>query len=106
MFGEIAQQYDAFRPSYPDALFDTIVEFGELHAGDRALEIGAGTGKATAGFRARGLDVHALEPSPEMAAILRATGVGGRRDAVRVVDAAGGGIPAGVRRASLALGRR
>jgi SAM-dependent methyltransferase len=75
VFGEIAEQYDAYRPSYPDALFDLIVEFAGVHAGDRALEIGAGTGKATAGFVARGLDVHALEPSPEMAAILRATGV-------------------------------
>ena len=75
VFGEIAEQYDEYRPSYPDALFDTIIEFGELHAGDRALEIGAGTGKATAGFATRGLRVHALEPSPAMAAILRANGV-------------------------------
>jgi SAM-dependent methyltransferase len=75
VFGEIAPDYDVFRPSYPDAVFDTIVEFGELCAGDRALEIGAGTGKATLGFLARGLDVHALEPSPEMAAILRTKGV-------------------------------
>jgi SAM-dependent methyltransferase len=75
IFGEVAEQYDAYRPSYPDALFDTIIDFGALHPGDRALEIGAGTGKATAGFVARGLDVHALEPSPEMAEILRARGV-------------------------------
>ena len=74
VFGEVAEQYDAYRPSYPDALFDTIVDFGDLHAGDRALEIGAGTGKATAGFGARGLNVHALEPSPGMAALLRAKG--------------------------------
>jgi len=75
VFGEVAQQYDAYRPSYPDGLFDTIIDFGALRAGDRALEIGAGTGKATAGFVARGLDVHALEPSPEMAAVLRARGI-------------------------------
>ena len=75
VFGEIAEQYDAYRPSYPDELFDTIIEFAGLRAGDRALEIGAGTGKATAGFVARGLDVHALEPSAEMAAVLRAKGV-------------------------------
>jgi SAM-dependent methyltransferase len=75
VFGEVAEQYDAFRPSYPEELFDTIVDHGDLHAGDRALEIGAGTGKATAGFLARGLDVHALEPSPGMAAVLRAKGV-------------------------------
>ncbi len=75
VFGEIAEQYDAYRPSYPDALFDTIVDFGDVRAGDRALEIGAGTGKATAGFVARGLHVHALEPSPGMAALLRPKGV-------------------------------
>jgi SAM-dependent methyltransferase len=75
VFGEIAEQYDAYRPSYPDALFDAIIAFGDLHAGDRALEIGAGTGKATMGFVTRGLDVHALEPSSEMATLLRAKGV-------------------------------
>ncbi len=36
VFGEVAEQYDTYRPSYPDALFDTIVEFGGLRAGDRA----------------------------------------------------------------------
>jgi trans-aconitate methyltransferase len=75
VFGEIAAAYDAFRPSYPDALFDTVVEFGGLDAGDRALEIGAGTGKATGGFLARGLTVHALEPTREMAAVARAKGI-------------------------------
>ena len=75
VFGEVAEQYDEARPSYPDAAFDTIVEFGGLRPGDRALEIGAGTGKATMGFVARGLDVHALEPIPEMGALLRAKGV-------------------------------
>jgi SAM-dependent methyltransferase len=75
VFGEIAHEYDAFRPSYPDALFDTIIDYGGLHAGGRALEIGAGTGKATVGFLERGFRVHALEPSPEMAAVLRDKGV-------------------------------
>jgi trans-aconitate methyltransferase len=75
VFGEIAEQYEAARPSYPDAVFDAIMEFGGLQPGDRALEIGAGTGKATSGFVTRGLDVHALEPSPEMGALLRAKGV-------------------------------
>ena len=75
VFGEIASAYDAYRPSYPDELFDTVVDFGGLHAGDRALEIGAGTGKATRGFLALGLSVHALEPSSEMAAVARAKGI-------------------------------
>jgi len=75
VFGEVAEQYDRARPSYPDALFDTIIEYGGLALGDVALEIGAGTGKATRGFLARGIAVHALEPSPGMAAVLRDHGV-------------------------------
>jgi trans-aconitate methyltransferase len=74
VFGEVAEQYDAARPSYPDALFATVIEYGGLRSGDAALEIGAGTGKATMGFAARGLVVHALEPSAEMARVLRAKG--------------------------------
>jgi ubiquinone/menaquinone biosynthesis C-methylase UbiE len=75
VFGEVADEYDAARPSYPDELFDTVIEYGGLHAGDAALEIGAGTGKATMGFVDRGLTVHALEPSAGMAHVLRAKGV-------------------------------
>jgi SAM-dependent methyltransferase len=74
VFGEVAEEYDAVRPSYPDALFDDVMQFGRLTAGDRALEIGAGTGKATVPFLKRGLRVHCLEPSEAMAAILRGKG--------------------------------
>ena len=72
MFGEVAEQYEAARPSYPDELYATVIDYGGLRAGDAALEIGAGTGKATMGFVAHGLDVHALEPSAGMARVLRA----------------------------------
>jgi SAM-dependent methyltransferase len=75
VFGEVAEQYDAMRPSYPDEMFDTVMASGGLHAGDAALEIGAGTGKATRSVLARGLVVHALEPDRDMAAVLRRTGV-------------------------------
>jgi SAM-dependent methyltransferase len=68
VFGEIAEDYHAARPSYPDALFDDVVRAA---GGRSALEVGAGTGKATAACVARGLDVVALEPSAEMAAVLR-----------------------------------
>ena len=40
-------------------------------SGDRALEVGAGTGKATVLFAARGFELVALEPSAEMAAVAR-----------------------------------
>ena len=71
VFGEVADAYQRARPTYPSELFDTIVEITGVAAGDRVLEIGAGTGKATDGFVARGLRVTAAEPSAGMAAVLR-----------------------------------
>jgi SAM-dependent methyltransferase len=68
VFGEIAEEYARERPRYPAALLDDVVA---LARGPDALEVGAGTGKATAGFVARGLRVLALEPSQQMAAVGR-----------------------------------
>jgi SAM-dependent methyltransferase len=70
-FGDVAELYDRVRPSYPSALVDDILEFADAGAGARALEIGAGTGKATALFAERGLRIVGLEPSAEMARIAR-----------------------------------
>ena len=71
-FGSVAELYDRARPSYPDALVDDVLEFAAAGEGDLALEVGAGTGKATALFARRGLRIHALEPSAEMARVARA----------------------------------
>jgi SAM-dependent methyltransferase len=68
VFGEVAEAYHDERPGYPAPLFDDVVALAE---GRAALEVGAGTGKATADFAARGMDVLALEPSAEMAAVAR-----------------------------------
>lgn len=70
-FGGVAALYDRARPSYPAALVEDVLEFAAVGEGDRAVEVGAGTGKATMLFAARGLTVIALEPSAEMAAIAR-----------------------------------
>jgi SAM-dependent methyltransferase len=68
VFGQVAERYERVRPSYPDALVDEVIEV----AGEGpALEVGAGTGKATMMFAQRGISVHALEPSAEMASIAR-----------------------------------
>lgn len=48
-----------------------MLEFCGARAGDRALDVGAGTGKATALFAGRGLAVLALEPSGAMARVAR-----------------------------------
>ena len=73
VFGEVAGLYDRARPGYPAALIDDLVTWAQ--PGARALEIGAGTGKATRLLAARGVSVLAIEPSAEMAAYARvATG--------------------------------
>jgi SAM-dependent methyltransferase len=71
VFGEVAEQYDRARPDYPPELFDDVLAFARFGGGDRVLEVGAGTGKATVALGASGVTVVALEPSPEMAAVAR-----------------------------------
>jgi SAM-dependent methyltransferase len=72
VFGEVAELYDRVRAGYPDAAIDDVIGFtGPDGPHLRALEVGAGTGKATVAFAARGLEIVALEPSAEMAAVAR-----------------------------------
>lgn len=70
-FGQVAELYDRTRPSYPPALVDDVLAFAGVQPGEEVVEVGAGTGKATALFAARGLGVVALEPSHDMAEIAR-----------------------------------
>jgi SAM-dependent methyltransferase len=67
-FNKVAELYSAARPSYPAALFDDCIKEAGLAPGDRMLEVGAGTGKATEGFARRGLCVLAIEPGAQMIA--------------------------------------
>ena len=71
-FGAVAELYERARPSYPAELVYDVLEFAAAAPGDCALEVGAGTGKATVLFASRGLRIVALEPSAEMAAVARA----------------------------------
>jgi len=67
VFGEVADDYEAFRPGYPDALVtDVLADAGP----GPALEVGAGTGKATAAFAAHGIELVCLEPDERMSAVL------------------------------------
>ncbi|MFF3461601.1 class I SAM-dependent methyltransferase [Streptomyces sp. NPDC002619] len=68
-FDAAAAQYAANRPSYPPALFDAVEELAARPlAGARVVDVGAGTGIATALLHARGADVVAVEPGDGMAA--------------------------------------
>jgi SAM-dependent methyltransferase len=69
-FGAVARAYEAYRPGYPDALVDEVLDYvGEPVR--TALEIGAGTGKATRIFAARGIAVTATDPDAAMLTELR-----------------------------------
>lgn len=71
VFGGVAETYDRIRPAYPHQAVDDLIDFAQPQTGDRMLEVGAGTGKATVLFAGRGLDVVALEATPEMAEVAR-----------------------------------
>jgi SAM-dependent methyltransferase len=69
VFGEVAQQYDEVRPGYTDELVQAVFDYlGHVPA--RSIEVGAGTGKATEAFAARGIPIVCVEPDPQMAAVL------------------------------------
>jgi SAM-dependent methyltransferase len=71
-FGKVADLYDRVRPSYPTQLVDDVLAFAGIAGTDEvALEVGSGTGKATRLFAERGVRVHGVEPSAEMAAVAR-----------------------------------
>ena len=69
-FGMVAEAYERFRPGYPAELFDTVMTYAGQPV-RTALEIGAGTGKATRVFAQRGIMVTAVEPDGAMLAELR-----------------------------------
>ena len=70
-FGQIAAQYDQYRPSYPVALVDDLLAGGA----ERVLDLGCGTGKAGRLFAARGADVLGVEIDPAMAEVARGHGL-------------------------------
>jgi trans-aconitate methyltransferase len=69
-FGAVAEAYERFRPGYPAELLDLVMAYagGPIRT---ALEIGAGTGKATRLFAQGGIAVTATEPDAAMLAELR-----------------------------------
>ncbi|WP_460778819.1 class I SAM-dependent methyltransferase [Microlunatus antarcticus] len=72
VFGSAADAYERHRLGYPDEVADLTLAYARAPVAD-ALEVGAGTGKATRLFAGRSLEVTALEPDPAMAAVLRRT---------------------------------
>jgi SAM-dependent methyltransferase len=69
-FGSAAAAYERFRLGYPDDVADAILEYAGTPV-RTALEIGAGTGKATRLLVTRGIAVTATDPDAAMLTELR-----------------------------------
>ncbi len=66
-FGDLADGYDKYRFSYPDALYEDIWSY--CSGGTAAIEIGIGTGKATLPFLQKEYKITAVDPSSQMMSI-------------------------------------
>jgi SAM-dependent methyltransferase len=70
-FGAVAQQYERYRSTYPDALLDDLAALRPA----QVLDVGCGTGKAAVGLARRGLSVLGVELDPRMAEVARGHGI-------------------------------
>ena len=65
VFGSAADAYERYRFGYPADLADAILGYARPPI-EAAVDIGAGTGKATRLFADRPIDITAVEPDPAM----------------------------------------
>jgi len=65
-FENTAEQYERYRPTYPDELIDAMRKYADLAPDDRILEIGCATGQATKKVARWGNAILAIEPSEQM----------------------------------------
>lgn len=83
VFGTIAESHERFRLGYPDEVVDRTLAYAGRDV-TRAVEVGAGTGKATRAFASRGIAVTALEPDPDMFTVLQRETLGMQVEPVAV----------------------
>jgi SAM-dependent methyltransferase len=70
-FDAWADEYDRFRPGYPDELFETIAQRLELPTRPLVVDLGAGTGRASLAMAELGWRVTAVEPGRPLLEVLR-----------------------------------
>ena len=85
-FGGWADEYDTWRPTYPDVAVDWLLP----PDGARVVEIGAGTGKLTDRLVGRGLDLDVVEPDGRMLGIISQ-----RHPRLRIHEARATSLPLG-----------
>ncbi|GAA4934671.1 class I SAM-dependent methyltransferase [Actinoplanes utahensis] len=69
LFGTVADLYETARPGYPPQIADAILSY-HGRTPSSVVEIGAGTGKATAVLAGIGAPLTCVEPDARMAAVL------------------------------------
>ena len=67
-FRQAADGYDRARPEYPAELYQDLIAATGIEPGDRLLEVGCATGKATRPLAARGYPITCIELGEELAA--------------------------------------
>jgi SAM-dependent methyltransferase len=68
-FTGLAGAYDKYRPSYPAAALDFIVQRSGLNTASVLVDVGSGTGISSRLFAARGIRVVGIEPNDDMRAL-------------------------------------
>lgn len=72
-FGRTSADYERHRPGFPETFFDRLESQNWIRSGQRALDLGTGTGSLALGFAARGLHAVGLDIAPELLEAARAT---------------------------------
>ncbi|WP_445679759.1 class I SAM-dependent methyltransferase [Radicibacter daui] len=70
-FGKTASDYGKHRAGFPPAFFDRLAASGLVRPGERALDIGTGTGTVARGLARLGLDVTGMDPAEPLLAEAR-----------------------------------
>ena len=71
-FTHTVDDYARWRPNYPSALLDWLLDFVPLRRNDIVIDIGCGTGISSRQLAERGLSVIGVDPNPAMLAEARA----------------------------------
>lgn len=70
-FGRTARDYARHRAGFPESFFDRLAAAGVIRAGERALDLGTGTGTVARGLARRSLRVTGLDRSDALMAEAR-----------------------------------
>lgn len=65
-FGKTSGDYVTHRAGFPEAFFSALQQRGWAGAGQRALDVGTGTGTVARGLAGLGMDVTGIDPSSDM----------------------------------------